>query len=186
MSRRSESTSSTIDISNYLETNGIIDLTRTPPRRSSPRRSPPRLVRSSRSRSPPRVRSHVSSFPTFPRELRGVMVPVDLRPIRRSSPRSLHRASPRSPPEYVKNLNRSLRELENTLPGLPMSAPRHLPFQPTKKRLLEDFLEELRVVARSAMESKHFKEELIKVLDRLHRNKTLTTGQFQKLRQLVD
>jgi hypothetical protein len=114
------------------------------------------------------------------------MVPVDLRPIRRSSLRSSPRVSPRSPPEYVKNLNRSLRELENTLPGLPMSAPRHLPFQPTKKRLLEDFLEELRVVARSAMESKHFKQELIKILDRLHRNKTLTTSQFQKLRQLVD
>lgn len=158
-------------------------------RRRSPSPVPVRRIRgpSSRTvRSPRRRRASPRSrspVPTFPSELRGVMVPVDFGSLRRSSPRSLHRASPRSPPEYVKNLKRSLRELENDLPGLPMKAPSHLPFQATKKRVIQDFLDVLRTVARSEEEEEYFRGQLIELLVRLHRNKVLTNGQFQKLRQ---
>jgi hypothetical protein len=168
----------TEDLGNFLATRGLlVTPPRTPPRSRSRSRSPPRLRRSARlaarrgSRSRSRSRSPVPAFPTA---LRGMMVPVDLRP--RGSPiidLVSVSSSPRTP-KHIRTILNELKELENQFPGIPKL------WEIREGRLLE-FMGALRDRRLTEGEKKALYNEFTKMLERLWRGNHLTTKQYQKL-----
>ena len=164
----------TEDLGNFLATRGLVLTSpRTPPRSRSRSRSPPRLRRSARlaARRGSRSRSPVPAFPTA---LRGMMVPVDLRP--RGSPiidLVSVSVSPKTP-KHIRNILNKLKKLENEFPGMEKL------WEIRKGRLLE-VMGELRDRRLTEGEKKALYNEFTKMLERLWRGKYLTTKQYQQL-----
>jgi len=158
----------TEDLGNFLDTRGLVMVT--PPRRSSRSRSPPPLRRSatrrrSRSRSP---------VPAFPTALRGMMVSVDLRPVRRPIIDLVSESVSPKTPKHIRTILNKLKKLENEFPGMEKL------WEIREGRLLE-FMGELKDKRLTEGEKMALHNELAKMLERLWRGKHLTTKQYQKL-----
>jgi hypothetical protein len=165
----------TEDLGNFLDTRGLVMVT--PPRRSSRSRSrsrsPPPLRRSARLAARRRSRSR-SPVPAFPTALRGMMVSVDLRPVRSPVIDLVSVSSSPKTPKHIRTILNKLKRLENEFPGMEKL------WEIRKSSILN-----LRSEIDDKRLTKGEKEVLLnmfyKMLERLWRGNHLTTKQYQKL-----